>query len=117
MISRGEVVRKVVQESGIPLTRVAQKLGISRSLLYLDFANPEMSFDRILAIGKLLSYDFSQDFRDLPPALVEVVNGAPVPSSLQLQECQSKLLNTQEKLIEALQIIDRYRIKYGSDTA
>ena len=117
MVSRGEIVRKVVQESGLPLTRLAQKLGISRGVLYTDFDNPQMSFDRILAIGKIIGHDFSQYFRDLPAALVEAVNGGSTPTVLQLQECQAKLLTTQEKLIEALQVIDRYRIKYGSDTA
>jgi hypothetical protein len=117
MISRGEIVKRVVQESGLPVTRLAQRLGISRGVLYNDFDNPQMSFDRILAIGKIIGHDFSQHFRDLPAALVEAVNGAAAPTVLQLQECQSKLLTTQEKLIEALQIIDRYRVKYGPETA
>jgi hypothetical protein len=117
MISRGEIVKKVVSESGLPLTRLAQKLGISRGVLYNDFDNPEMSFDRILAIGKILGHDFSQDFKDLPSGLVQAVNGSTTATVLQLNECQAKLLNMQEKLIEALQTIDRYRVKYGADTA
>jgi hypothetical protein len=117
MISRGEIVKKVVSESGLPLTRLAQKLGISRGVLYTDFDNPEMSFDRILAIGKILGHDFSQDFKDLPSGFVDVVNGSTMHTVSQLNECQAKLLSMQEKLIEALQTIDRYRLKYGADTA
>jgi hypothetical protein len=117
MISRGQIVKRVVLEHGLPLTRLAAKLGISRGVLYNDFDNPEMSFDRILAIGKILSHDFSQDFKDLPLGLVQAVNGDTTPTVFQLNECQSKLLSVQEKLIEALQTIDRYRLKYGTDTA
>ena len=117
MVSRGEIVKKVVQESGLPIARLAQKLGVSRGVLYTDFDNPEMSFDRILAIGKIIGHDFSQDFRDLPSGIVETVNGGSLHTVLQLHECQAKVQTLQEKLINALELIDRYRLKYGPDTA
>lgn len=117
MVSRGEIVKKVVQESGFSVTRLAEKIKISRAQLYLDFANPEMSFDRILAIGKVLKHDFSQNFKEISTSLVNLVNAEPGPSERMLHECQDRLLSVQDQLIKALQQLDRYREKYGPDPA
>jgi hypothetical protein len=117
MASRGEIVKKVVQESGLSISGLAKKINISRAQLYLDFGNPEMSFDRILAIGKVLKHDFSNDFKEIPADLVSLVNDAPNPYRGALNECQDRLLSVQDQLIKALQLLDRYREKYGSDPA
>jgi hypothetical protein len=117
MASRGETVQKVVRESGFSISRLAQKINISRAQLYLDFANPEMSWDRILAIGKVLKHDFSEEFKDLSSNLVSLVNEEPAPYVRQLNECQSRLLSVQDQLIQALQTIDRYQKRYGPETA
>lgn len=117
MASRGEIVKRVVQESGFSVTRLAQKINISRAQLYLDFANPEMSFDRILAIGKVLRHDFSQEFKDLSTELVNLVNEEPGVYARQLHECQGRLLSLQDQLIDALRTIDRYKQRYGPDAA
>jgi hypothetical protein len=117
MIHRGEIVRKAVQESGITVSHLVEKLRLSRSQMYLDFANPEMSFDRILAIGKIIRHDFSADFKDLPSGLVEAVSGAPVPSAHLLQDCQKKIVSLQEELISALRTISKYKDKYGPEPA
>ncbi|GAB3334206.1 helix-turn-helix domain-containing protein [Hymenobacter humi] len=115
MASRGEIVKKVVQESGISVTRLAQKINISRAQLYIDFSNPEMSFDRILAIGKELNYDFSQVFKDIPAGIVSLVNEEPSPLSQELSLCRDKLMLTQEQLIQAMQELSAYKKKYGTD--
>jgi hypothetical protein len=117
MSSRGEIVKKVVVESGFTISRLAARLGISRTQLYADFTNPEMSFDRILAIGRILHHDFSKDFKELPDTLVELFNGTPAPTASQLQECQSKVVALQDRLIDALDTIARYREKYGPEPA
>jgi transcriptional regulator with XRE-family HTH domain len=115
MASRGEIVKKVVQESGLSISRLAQKINISRAQLYLDFANPDMSFDRILAIGKVLKHDFSQEFKDLTSDLVNRVNEEPAPYVRELQECRGRLVSVQEQLIEAMRTVARYREKYGPE--
>jgi hypothetical protein len=117
MASRGEIVKKVVQESGFSISRLAEKIKISRAQLYLDFANPEMSYDRILAIGKVLKHDFSQDFKDIPTDLVSLVNEDPSVYKSALQDCQNRLMNVQDQLITALQQLDRYKQRYGPDPA
>lgn len=111
MSHRGEIVEKAVRASGLSITRLANRLGISRTQLYDDFGNPEMTLDRIVAIGKILHHDFSEDLRDLPAGLIS----APASSSGQLQDCQSKLLVVQDQLIKAMTTIARYREKYGPE--
>lgn len=115
MASRGEIVKKVVQESGLSISRLAQKINISRAQLYLDFANPEMSFDRILAIGKVLKHDFSQELKELPADLVNLVNEEPASYVRELQECRGQLVSVQSQLIEAMRTVARYREKYGPE--
>lgn len=117
MASRGEIVRKVIQESGYSVTRMAEKIRISRAQLYLDFNNPEMSFDRILAIGKVLNHDFSAEFKDLSPGLVSLVNEDPAPFAAALSECRDKLLETQAQLINTMVELNQYKQKYGPDLA
>lgn len=117
MDSRGEIVKRVVQESGFSITSLAKKINISRAQLYLDFSNPEMSFDRILAIGKVLKHDFSQEFKDLTSDLVNLVNEEPAPYVRELQECRGRLVSVQEQLIEAMRTVARYREKYGPEPA
>lgn len=115
MASRGEIVKKVVKESGISVTGLARKISISRAQLYLDFENPEMSFDRILAIGKVLRHDFSQDFKDLPSGLISLVNEEPAQYVAQLNDCRNKLLTTQGQLIDAMNELAQYKKKYGDN--
>lgn len=111
MASRGEIVEKVVRASGYTISGLASRLKISRTQLYDDFTNPDMPLDRIVAIGKILHHDFSEDFKDIPAGLI----GAPALSAGQLQECQSKLLSVQEQLINAMTSLARYREKYGPE--
>jgi hypothetical protein len=124
MTSRGEIVKRVVHESGISVTWLARQIGISRQSLYLDFSNPEMSFDRILAIGRVLRHDFSADLKDLPVGIVQLTSAPPPVTSAQLQDCQAKLLDVQGQLIStlqelkgAMQELTRYKAKYGPELA
>jgi hypothetical protein len=113
MAHRGEIVKKVVQDSGLSVTRVADKIRISRAQLYIDFANPEMSFDRILAIGKLLKHDFSGEFKELSSSLVSLVNEETTPFASALNDCRDKLLETQAQLIDTMFELNQYKAKYG----
>jgi hypothetical protein len=65
MQHKGEIVEKAVRQSGIPLTKLVARLGKSRKWIYNAFENPQLSFDVIIEIGKIIHYDFSQDFKEL----------------------------------------------------
>ncbi len=61
MIHRGEIVEKVVRSSGIPLARVATRMGKSRRWIYNAFETADLSLDYIIEFGKILHYDFAQE--------------------------------------------------------
>jgi hypothetical protein len=65
MQHKGEIVERAVRESGIPISKVAKRMGKSRKWMYNSFANPQLSIDYILGIGKIIGHDFSKDLDDI----------------------------------------------------
>ena len=65
MKHRGEIIEKVVRESGIPISIIAKSLKKSRQFVYNIFGNPNVPVDIIVLIGKITHHDFSQEFKDL----------------------------------------------------
>jgi hypothetical protein len=65
MLHRGEIIEKVIRESGYSITTIAQKLGKSRRWMYLLFDNPTVHIDLILQIGKIIYHDFSLEFPEI----------------------------------------------------
>jgi hypothetical protein len=65
MLHRGEIIEKVIRESGYSITTIAQKLGKSRRWMYLLFDNPNVPIDLILQIGKIIYHDFSLEFPEI----------------------------------------------------
>ena len=49
----------------MPLTKLSVKMDKSRRWMYNAFENKNLSIDYILAIGKIIHYDFSEDLQDL----------------------------------------------------
>lgn len=62
---RGEIVDKVVRQSGFALNRLAKRLKISRNTLYNRFKDPELKDDFILDVGDIINYNFKRHFPDL----------------------------------------------------
>ena len=62
---RGEIVDKVVRQSGFALNKLAKRLKISRNTLYNRFKDPELKDDFILDVGDIINYDFKRHFPDL----------------------------------------------------
>ena len=62
---KGQIVERIVRQSGYTLTRLATRLNISRNTLYNKFNNPNLSFDFIMKVGEIISYDFSIDFPEM----------------------------------------------------
>jgi hypothetical protein len=90
---RGEVVKEAVLKSGLTLTSLRQKLGISRPTLYRRFEEPNLSFEFIEQVGVLIRHDFAQEFRELaPPANVAAEPAASYQLD-SLDDCKNKLLH------------------------
>lgn len=65
MLHRGEILEKVIRESGYSITTISQKLGKSRRWMYFLFENPNVPIEVILQIGKIIYHDFSIEFPNL----------------------------------------------------
>lgn len=52
-----------MRASGIPLTRVAAKLGVSRQTVYNLFNSQQVSWDVVEKVGLIIGYDFSVEIK------------------------------------------------------
>jgi len=111
MKHRGEIIEKVVRESGIPISIIAKSLKKSRQFVYNIFGNPNVPVDIIVSIGKITHHDFSQEFKDL---IVAPKKYKVVPSTETLNEddqnndanhWRTKYLEVLEKYNQLLQEI------------
>ncbi|WP_226270399.1 hypothetical protein [Hymenobacter pini] len=102
MAHRGEIVQKAVGKSGVKLTKLHTSLGISRPTLYRRFEDPNLDFDFIQEVGRIIMHDFSEDFKELKrPVVVEESIGAYQLDSL--EDCKNKLLHVYGLYTDILQ--------------
>jgi len=73
MEHKGEIIEKAVRNSGLAISKIAAKLGKSRRWMYLMFENPNVPYETVLEIGKILHYDFSDDLK-----LVNISTSEPI---------------------------------------
>ncbi len=73
---RGEVVKRVIRDIGMTITRVAKKMdggkGISMKSVYNHLENPSLSYEWIVKYGRVLKYDFTKEFPEIMPYLQEM---------------------------------------------
>src|SRR5690606_26285933 len=77
MVHRGEILRNAVEESGVPITRIARSVNKSRRWLYNQFDKPDVGLDTLIAIGRIIHHDFSStlpELRKTRPAEEEFTN-------------------------------------------
>lgn len=61
-IHRGEILEEAVRRSPLKITQLVKRMGISRSSYYNHIADPHLPFETLEQYGKVLQYDFTQDF-------------------------------------------------------
>src|SRR5688572_28113160 len=117
MQHRGEIVERIVRESGYSITKLATKLGKSRRWMYLAFENRNISIDIILQIGAIIHYDFSTEISDLTfykqAQSNQIVDDAGRPiakSESEAEQWKNKYLDLLEKY--NLLLLEKARAKY-----
>jgi predicted transcriptional regulator len=63
MVHRGEIIKKIVHDSGYSIKTLAKRLNKSRRWVYYIFEKPNVSLDVVLQIGKILHHDFSIEMK------------------------------------------------------
>lgn len=96
---RGQIVEKIVRQSGYSLTRLAKSLGISRNTLYNRFHNPNLGYSFILDVSNIVHYDFSPEFPEMKEA-VELGGEGLTPA---IDRGTAELLRVKGKYIKLLE--------------
>lgn len=110
MVLRGEIVKQVVKQSGFKFSEVSKQLHLSRSTLHRRLAEENLDWNLIRQVGKILKYDFSKEFYEMPGELAkmgvieyeqpEFLDAAKLES---LPDCIRELLEMQRKYISLLE--------------
>jgi predicted transcriptional regulator len=58
---RGEIIEKAVRQSGVSITKLAQRLGKSRRTIYNIFQDRDVPVELISEISKIINYDFGKE--------------------------------------------------------
>jgi plasmid maintenance system antidote protein VapI len=59
---RGEIIENAVRQSGVSITKLAQRLGKSRRTMYNIFHDRDVPTELIFDISKIINYDFGKEF-------------------------------------------------------
>lgn len=59
---KGKIVEDAIKKSGFRMKALAKKLGIARNTLYTRLKEADIKETFIIEIGKIIHYDFSNDF-------------------------------------------------------
>lgn len=70
-LDRGQVLAALVEASGKNKEEVAARAGYSRSAYYKHIENPNLDYHILMAYGRALHHDFTEEFPDMPQYEVE----------------------------------------------
>ncbi len=70
-LNRGQVLATAVEATGMNKLDVAARAGYSRSSYYKHIENPQLEYHILMAYGKAIKYDFTEEFPDMPKYVLE----------------------------------------------
>jgi hypothetical protein len=100
---RGEILEKVVKQTGLRIEVAIRKTGYSRSAYYKHIKEKDLSLHILIKYGNALNYDFSFDIPDLKQLVGERNPDQPV----NLQDALLVISNLKEKY---LNLLEKYNI-------
>lgn len=68
---RGEVLQAAVKKSPLSITQLVKRMGMSRGTYYNHIDDPNLTFETLEQYGKVLGYDFTNDFPEMQKYIVE----------------------------------------------
>ena|SRR6476620_2690095 len=97
-IDRGQLLKTMVEESGISISSLVKKLGYKdRGSYYAHIRKPDLSFDILSNYAKVLKYDLKRDFPE---------------ASFLVEEPAGQYFLTPENMDEALDLIEKWKRRY-----
>lgn len=70
-LNRGQVLAVKVEATGLNKEEVARKAGYSRASYYKHIEKPDLSYYILIAYGKAIKHDFTEEFPDMPRYVLE----------------------------------------------
>ena len=70
-LNRGQILAAAVEASGLGKEEAAKKAGYTRSAYYKHIENPNLDDHILIAYGKAIKYDFTEEFPDMPKYMME----------------------------------------------
>lgn len=97
----GEILKKLIDEGDVPISRIAKQLNVDRSTIYRSYEKATLSIEFLLKIGKAINKDMSVYF----PEVIQAIQEPPV--NYNAPKSYSELLNEskywQDKYIDILE--------------
>jgi hypothetical protein len=97
-VHRGELLKKAVKDSGIPVTTLIKRMQFSRTSYYNHIDNKDLPLDILAQYGKALGIDFSVKFPQLKH-VENFINKAP----LNIEDAISEINYWKDKYYELLE--------------
>ena len=110
---RGEVVEVLVRKSGIKIITLAKKIGKNPGTIYNWFSYPNLGWDKIEKIGKVIGHDFRIEFPEMPMYMDKSQSLSPnilsepeekYGTANQLKRCLQELELIKSKYISLLEV-------------
>ena len=96
-VNRGQLLAAAVEATGLNKEVVAKKAGYSRSAYYKHIENPELDYYILMAYGKAIKHDFTDELPDMPRYMLEEPD---------------EIYGRPKTLEEALILLDQWKNKY-----
>jgi hypothetical protein len=96
-LNRGQVLAAAVDATGLNKEEVATKAGYSRSAYYKHISNPHLEYHILMAYGKAIRHDFTEEFPEMPKYLLEEPD---------------EIYGKPKSLDEAIHLLDQWKNKY-----
>lgn len=68
---RGEILQAAVNKTQFRVIELARRMHISRGTFYNHIQNPNLSFELLERYGRILDYDFTNDFPEMEKYTVD----------------------------------------------
>jgi len=105
MQHRGELLKKAIEKSGIPKTRIVALTGRSRRWLYNQIERSDVPLDVLLELGKIIHHDFATEIPDLRSRSVSELSLAAETDSVPYPETAAYWKDKYLKLLEEYMLL------------
>lgn len=96
-VDRGQLLATAVEATGLNKELVAKRAGYSRSAYYKHVETPDLEYYILMAYGKAIKHDFTEDLPDMPKYMLEE---------------PEEIYGRPKSLDEAIKLLDQWKNKY-----